>query len=56
MGERFEKKNMTSTYNPGPGDYDLAGKRPSSGTKIGRAKRGGFDNNNTPGPGSYGQE
>lgn len=32
------------------------GKRPSSGAKIGKAKRGGFDSLNTPGPGSYGQD
>lgn len=55
MGERFNKKG-NNLLNPGPGDYDIASKRPVSGAKIGNAKRGGFDNACTPGPGSYGND
>ena len=42
--------------NPGPGSYDTGIKRPSSGVKIGKAGREGFNGTQTPGPGSYGYE
>lgn len=55
MGERYNSKELNNLNNPGPGYYDLDKKRPASGTKIGRAKRNGFDGSNTPGPGAYGE-
>lgn len=53
MGSRFGKNDHGPDLAPGPGYYDTNLKRPASGTKIGRAKRGGVGGQNTPGPGAY---
>jgi len=52
IAEKTNKKN-NGHDNPGPGSYDVGGKRPMSGAKIGRAGRTGQGEGIGPGPGAY---
>ena len=54
LGERFKKGNDSYDIgNPGPGSYDLNIERSKSGTRIGKANRGGNLKESFPGPGTY---
>jgi hypothetical protein len=54
IGQRNNNKIDEGAMNgPGPGYYDTYSKRPTSGTKIGRASRNMISDINGPGPGAY---